>query len=115
MEEILKQIAELIRIELLKRGFIVDVTCTPTKNNSFKIKTSSFHTTPVLFKEVWIESWSVFADEKENEKGVKYTDYQITMEVRYEHFDGGRNGCKLFSMFLRSFESWQEIKIISIN
>lgn len=111
MEEILKQIAELIRIELLKRGFIVDVTCTPTKNNSFKIKTSSFQTTLVLFKEVWIESLSVFADEK----GVKYTDYRITMEVCYEHFDGSRNGCILFSMFLRGFEDWQEVRIISIN
>lgn len=114
MGETLEQIAELIRIELLKRGFIVDVTCTPTEN-SFKVKTSSFQTTPVLFKEVWIESWSVFVDEKENDKGVKYTNYQITMEVCYEHFDGGRNGCNLFTMNLRSFENWDRVMVVSIN
>lgn len=47
IKDIYEQIAELIRIELLKRGFIVDVTCTPTEE-SFKIKTSSFQTTPVI-------------------------------------------------------------------
>lgn len=115
MEETLKQIAEIIRIELLKRGFVVDVTCDPTKNNSFKVKTNSFQTTPVLFQKVWIESWSVFVDEKENEKGVKYTNYQIIMEVCYEHFDGGRNGCKLFTMNLRSFEDYDMVMVVSIK
>ena len=114
MKETYEQIAELIRIELLKRGFIVDVTCTPTKDNSFKVKTSSFQTTPVLFKEVWIESWNVFVEEKENDKGVKYTDYNMSIHVCYEHFDGGRNGCDLFSITLRSFENWSKVRILSI-
>lgn len=114
MEETYKQISEIIRIELLKRGFIVDVTCTPTKDNSFKIKTTTFQTTPVLFKQVWIESWNVFVKEKENDKGIKYTDYNISIHVCYEHFDGGRNGCNLFSITLRSFENWSRISILSI-
>lgn len=114
MEKILEQIREIIRIELLKRGFIVDVTCTPTKDNSFKVKTTSFQTTPVLFKEVWIESWNVFVEEKENDKGVKYTDYNISIQVCYEHFDSGRNGCNLFSIALRSFENWNRVSILSI-
>lgn len=114
MKETYEQIAELIRIELLKRGFIVDVTCTPTKDNSFKVKTTSFQTTPVLFKEVWIESRNVFVEEKENDKGVKYTDYNISIHVCYEHFDGGRNGCSLFSIILRIFKNWNRVRILSI-
>lgn len=39
MEEALKQIADIIRIELLRRGFIVDVTCELTKGEDFKVKT----------------------------------------------------------------------------
>ena len=112
--EVLEQIREIIRIELLKRGFIVDVTCTQTKDNSFKVKTTSFQTTPVLFKQVWIESWNVFVEEKENDKGVKYIDYNISIYVCYEHFDGGRNGCNLFSITLRNFENWSRIRILSI-
>lgn len=114
MENVFEQISEIIRVELLKRGFIVDVTCTQTKENSFKVKTSSFQTTPVLFKEVWIESWNVFIEDKENDKGVKYTDYNISIHVCYEHFDGGRNGCSLFSIILRSFENWNRVRILSI-
>lgn len=114
MENVFEQISEIIRVELLKRGFIVDVTCTPTKDNSFKVKTTSFQTTPVLFKEVWIESWNVFVEEKENDKGVKYIDYNISIHVCYEHFDGGRNCCNLFSITLRSFENWNRISILSI-
>lgn len=114
MEETYKQISEIIRIELLKRGFIVDVTCTPTKDNLFKVKTSSFQTTPVLFKDVWIESSFAYFDKKESEKGVKYTEYYISLNVCYEHFDGGRNGCNLFSITLRSFENWSRVSILSI-
>ena len=112
--EVLEQIREIIRIELLKRGFIVDVTCTQTKDNSFKVKTTSFQTTPVLFKDVWIESWNVFIEDKENEKGIKYTDYNISIHVCYEHFDGGMNGCTLFSIKLRSFEKWDKVIVLSI-
>lgn len=115
MEKLLRQISEIIRIELLKRGFTVDVICTPTKDNSFKVKTSSFQTTPVLFKDVWIESWNVFVEEKENDKGIKYTDYCVSLNVCYYHFDDGRNGCNLFSMTLRSIENYDRISILSIK
>lgn len=114
MKDIYEQIAELIRIELLKRGFIVDVTCTPTKD-SFNVKTSSFQTVPVILKEIWIETWSVYIEEKENDKGDKYVDYHISLSVFYEHFNGGRNSTHLFNIYLRKFESWREVRIISMN
>ena len=115
MKEILEQIAELIRIELLKRGFVVDVTCTPTKDDRFKVKTSTFQTTPVLFKEVWIENWSVFVVDRENDKGAKYTDYTVSMSVFYEVFNGGHNSTRLFTLNFRKFQDWEEVRIISIN
>lgn len=115
MKETLEQIAELIRIELLKRGFMVDVTCAPTKDNSFKVKTNSFQTTPVLFQEIWIESSSAFFHENENEKGVKYTDFYASLSVYYKHFDGGSNGCNLLTMEFRKFEDWRGVRILSIR
>lgn len=56
MKDIYEQIAALIRIELLKRGFIVDVTCYPEDEGRIKIETSSFQTTPVIFKRLWIDN-----------------------------------------------------------
>lgn len=114
MKYVHEQIAELIRIELLKRGFIVDVTCIPTKDNSLEVKTSSFQTTPVFLKNIWIGSWSVYLDKKENKNG-KYIDYNISLSVFYEHFNGGRNSTHLFNIVLRMFEGWTEPRIISIN
>lgn len=115
MKNVFEQTAELIRIELLKRVFVVDVTCTPTKVDKFNVKTTSFQTTPVLFKNVWIESGIACFQENENEKGIKYTDYYVSLSVCYEYFDGGRNGCKLFAIEFRGFEDWDEIRILSIK
>lgn len=115
MEDTYKQIAEHIRIELLKRGIIVNVECNPTENNSFKVRATSFQTKPVLFKEVWAESSIARYKELKNEKGKNYTEYYVMMTVRYKHFDGGNNGCNLFSMNFRKFEDWDEVMILSIK
>lgn len=115
MKTIYEQIAELIRIELLKRGFIVDVICTPTKDNSFKVKTTSFQTTPVLFKNVWIEDWSVSCEEKTNDKGDKYFEYYVSLYAFYERFDEGKNGCPVLYITFRKFEDWDRVRIVSIN
>lgn len=109
-----EQIAELIRIELLKRGFIVDVTCIPTRDNHMRVKTTSFQTTPVLFKEVWIESSNAFFSENQKENGYKYTDYYVSLSVCYKHFDDGRNGCNLFTIEFRKFSS-NIVRILSIR
>lgn len=114
MEDVFEQIAELIRIELLKRGFIVDVTCTPTRGNEFKVKTTEFQTTPVLFSKVWIESWYATYEKKECDNG-KYIDFSVTLSAIYERFSGGQNAVSLFDLKLRKFESWNEVQIISIN
>jgi hypothetical protein len=114
MKKVYSQIADIIQTELLKRGFVVNVSCTPTPDNSLKVITDEFQTTPVIFKKVWIESFGVKVEEHENSKGIKYTDYHISLDVFYEHFGGGKNGCNLFSISLRKFEDWDEVKIISI-
>lgn len=115
MKETLQQIAELIRIELLKRNFIVDVTCELTKDNKLKVKTSSFQTTPVLFKKVWIESSNTCFTENENDKGIKYTDFYVSLSVYYNHFDDGCNECDLLAMEFRKFEDWRGVRILSIR
>lgn len=114
MEKTYKQIAELIRIELLKRGFVVNVTCTPTKDNSFKVKTNTFQTTPVLFSKVWIESWAANIVNK-TENGVNYKDFKVTLSVLYETFEGGRNANDLFKIWFRQIEGCKEVTIISIK
>lgn len=114
MESTYEQISEIIRLELLKRGFNVNVNCTE-KGKSFKVKTSSFQTIPVLFKEIFIESNSVHIEEKESNNGVKYTEYRIKMSVHYEHFDGGENGCNLFTILLRQIEKSERMIIVSMN
>ena len=58
-------------------------------------------------------SWSVYLDKKENKNG-KYIDYNISLSVFYEHFNGGRNSTHLFNIVLRMFEGWTEPSIISI-
>lgn len=114
MEKIYHQIADIIQTELLKRGFVVNVSCTPTPDNSLKIITNEFQTTPIIFKKVWIESFDVEVDQNETDKGLKYVDYHIAINVFYEHFDGGQNGCNLFYISLRSFEDNDIVKIVSI-
>ena len=109
-----EQIEKLIRIELLKRGFIVDVTCTPTRDNHFKVKTTSFQTTPVLFQEVWIESSKAFFSEHQKENGYKYTDYYVSLSANYKHFDDGINGCNLFIIEFRMFSD-NIVRILSIR
>ena len=114
MESTYEQISEIIRLELLKRGFNVNVNCTE-KGKSFKVKSSSFQTIPVLFKDIFIESNSVYIEEKENSNGVKYKEYHIKIGVRYEHFDGGENGCNLFTILLRQIEKSERMIIVSMN
>lgn len=115
MEGVFEQIAELIQIELLKRGFIVDVVCSQTGENCFKVKTTSFQTYPVLFKNICIKSSSAIFRENTNEKGNKYTDYFVRLFARYELFDGGTNGCELFTIEFRIFENWDKVRILSIK
>ena len=98
MKDIYEQIAELIRIELLKRGFIVNVTCTSNSDKSLKIETTTFQTTPVLFKKLWINnslgSWIKAVENKE--KNITYIDFDTTLSVNYETFGGGFNSTVLF-------------------
>lgn len=114
MEKVLEQISEIIRVELLKRGFIVDVTCKPTKDYEFKVTTTEFQTTPVLFDRIWIESWYAMYKEKECNNG-KYIDYSVTLSAIYERFNGGQNAVFLFGLVLRKFENLDEVSVISIN
>lgn len=103
MEKTYKQIAELIRIELLKRGFMVDVTCYPEGEDRVKIETSSFQTTPVIFKRLWIDnSFGCIVERQYDEKHkVKYTDYSTTISVNYETFSDGMNATTIFRVRLR--------------
>ena len=56
-------------------------------------------TTPVLFKKIQISNFS--SSIKEDEKIIKKENQKIhriwfQVNVSYEHFSGGRNGCELF-------------------
>lgn len=115
MKDVFEQIAKLIQIELLKRGFIVNVVCVPKGDNDFKVKTTSFQTSPVLFKNVWIESDYAIFSEGTSEKGNKYTDYFVRLSAKFELFGGGTNGCELFTMEFRKFENWDSVKVLSIK
>lgn len=87
-----EQLKEVVRLELLKRGFTAEIETFEIDNEKRKInfKTKNFQTTPVIFKECHIGCFSSGIDEE----GA----FWIIISFYYTTFDNGKNGVKLFSI-----------------
>ena len=103
-EKCLLKIKERVSLELTKRGFhveLIDFKEAVTKErHRITFGSTSFQTAPVLFKEIIVGNFSSGINKDEREESRKgWTRYNVWFQVNvsYEHFSGGRNGCQLFS------------------
>lgn len=124
-KEQLNSLKEFLQVELLKRGFNVFVEHIK-ENPSYEeisridFQTTSFQTTPVLFKELHVNSFnsSVMEQEKINEeKGLSSTLIHIWLSiyVSYKLFGGGSNGFKLMDVKVVFFKEESQIVNSSIS
>jgi hypothetical protein len=101
--ETLELIKEAISVNLIKRGFHAPIELTggmDRRGFEYKLALTSepFQTTPVLFKEIRISdfgSWVKSDTTDAESEGL--LNVGVRVHVSYEHFDGGRNGCELFT------------------
>lgn len=99
--EAIANITEAVRVELLKRGVVVNLTGDIVERpscNRLELVSNNFQTTPVIMKEIRIEaSFSIFypSDAKEGEKAPLTVAGRVG--VAYTHFSGGSNGTELFT------------------
>ncbi len=104
----LDTIKQTISVELLKRGFLSPITITEEVGRYplIKVVSESFQTTPVIMKSLKISNSNGNIQEetktRQKHNGDKFeeTIYKIWIPVHvdYEHFDGGSNGCNLFTL-----------------
>lgn len=116
MEKVLEQIKSIVKTELLKRGFNVEVCIEQDKNGRINIETSDFQTQPVLFKNIWIRNGFMSnLEEKHNElTDTKFYEYKTKITAYYECFGGGFNANDLFAMTFRWFNENEVVHLINI-
>ncbi len=115
----LSELQTVIADELLKRGFtakIIQFEEVQAKNGTkIELTTESFQTVPVLFKEVAIGNFNSELREEQvviQDKPVKVLKFWMSVNVFYQHFGSGSNGCNLFSIWATLYENRAlEIKI----
>lgn len=117
-EKQLEIIKDNIQIELTKRcitASIIKIEEVPVKmNNSstrIELKTEKFQTVPVIFKELWLESYNSSVSLLEDNSSVEVW---LGIYYSYKHFNGGSNGCKLFTLNCQCFDV-DEVSDIKIN
>ncbi|MBK9936773.1 MAG: hypothetical protein IPP05_22310 [Cytophagaceae bacterium] len=93
-----QEIEKIIELELIKRGISVSITVKEVTQR-LKLTSSSFQTTPVLFKEIKIIDFGSYVTEKG-----KVIEVGVSVSAYYEHFDGGSNVVKLFSITINCFD-----------
>ena len=98
---------EIIQTELLKRGFQVPIESFEEEigdqgGHSIGFQTEPFQTTPVLFKEIRVVTFSksLKQEKLKNDAGDDYTvtKFWMTIHASYTVFSGGTNGTQLFEI-----------------
>lgn len=113
-ENQLNSIKDILKDELTKRGFHVEINLVEAETrdkNKLRLSSSKFQTTPVLFKELSLTDFGtevsirqhkdIFGGDKENE----VISIWLSVNVAYTHFDLGSNTSKLFDFTCVMFES----------
>lgn len=111
--ELVDNLKELLRDELLKRGINVALTATSSKDK-VTISSSDFQTTPVLYKRLYIKTTGVITKEEVDKGGSSFIRYSLPLRVyaRVETFNGGTNGIELFFIKPVWLEGRNEIYLI---
>ena len=117
--EILQEIEEDINAELAKRCYPkVEVTLGEDRqgNVRFKISSKPFNTVPALMKSIVLNDWItgtslqtqkiVLGKDEPEIVEMEYVDVRITVLASYEHWDGGGNGCKVFTYTAKIWENY---------
>jgi hypothetical protein len=95
-QEVLGNIKGILEEQLLKRGITAPIIrieeVERRDSNSLTFETSTFQTTPVVFKTLKVTnfgSWIIAEEEG-------FTTVAISAHYSYTHFNGGSNLCSLF-------------------
>lgn len=98
------QLKEVVRLELLKRGFTAEIQTFEIDSNKRKInfETSKFQTLPVIFKECYIAS---SGSNINHENGY----FRISINFFYKSFDNGLNRVELFAINGTFSDSYNDI------
>lgn len=102
-ENTLNKLKDIIATELLKRGFTAPLTLSIDsiyKNSldhgsRIKLESASFQTTPVIFKDIKVCNFGGALTPKED----GMISVWIPVNVKYQLFGGGTNGCELFTLW----------------
>lgn len=120
--DVVEAIRQGIATELLKRGFTSPITAEleerPRGNEWFiAIEGEPFQTVPVLFAAIQVRNFSSSLQPSKDEKAIEARgraenpvdiwSVWIDVNVRYEHFGSGSNGCTLFN-YHASFRAGDE-------
>ena len=108
-----EQISELITTELEKRGIFTNVKECKVDLDKQRIsfETEPFHTTPTIFKEIWVSNFGSFIKYEELNK---YYDITLNLHFSYRYFEGGSNGCNLMNMKFRYFEKGHQLFLFEV-
>lgn len=93
------EIEKIITSELIKRGINVTLFL-KEDNEKIRISSSKFQTNPVLYEEISIVDFGSWIKKKEN-----YIEVIICINAWYKHFNGGNNGCSLFTAIIKCFDN----------
>jgi hypothetical protein len=108
---IIDKITEAIQFELLKRGFHVKILIGQSFDRFGKLKlvldSDVFQTTPVLFKELRIQSFGSASEIHDD----LTADIWFGVHAFWRSFDGGQNGTKLFDFRCQADIEHDEISI----
>ena len=116
VENNLHKIKSFIDDELKKRCFpevseiLVNVP-NRMENMHVVLESEEFNTTPVIMKSIKIQNFGgsiwkdidKIVDENDEIKKFEIVRAAIPVHVSYNHFDGGSNGCKLFSVSVKIY------------
>lgn len=94
-EKVQKNVEEIITDGLLARGIRANVTCWEAKDGKLKVVTDKFYTTPVIFKELYIEGTGYFS---QTENGMD--ELEVSLAYRWQSFSGGFNGTSLCCIYI---------------
>lgn len=104
-ETMRKEIANIVKTQLMKRGINVDVAIfgkqTRSGSEFVGVKTSPFQTTPVIYKEICIEGGGSF-DKVEGREDVFIL--ALSLDFRMTYFTNAYNGVTLGTIFIRIFK-----------
>lgn len=86
------QLKEVVRLELLKRGFTCEIETfeIDKEKGSIYLKTNTFQTVPLIFKESYIKSFFSGMDKDGN--------FLVNVKVNYVSFLDEQNSVGLFAM-----------------